>query len=165
MNPALDGITHEDQITFLQKRIEIGIECQLICTYLERASGRLHDAVLTKFLDNVSAGILSRNDLSTNATVTEAQKIDFSRTVDTVSEYYNSDEYNNGRKHASRTAIRDIIAPQCTACGTFQRYISIPLLSNTSPYKISLSFLAFLILKVFKFSYVLIFVLTDLLTC
>lgn len=57
--PALDA-----QIEFINKLLHIGRVEQTVITFLDRASGFVHDAVISKFLDAFFAALPESNALS-----------------------------------------------------------------------------------------------------
>lgn len=103
-----------DQNAFMNRRIIVDRTEQYIATYLERESGRLHDAILTKMTKAFLSGLAPLNPLSPSSDATVAAQQQFSRRGDDTSEYYTSTEYNEARKSACFTALRDIRAASAT---------------------------------------------------
>lgn len=115
-----------------------------IQTYLDRASGRIHDSVITKFTDANFNALPERNHLSSNASVTDAQKQQCAGTVGASGEYYSIDEHDNTWNNASRPELRETIIDGRTEWRNvwrFNLFCVLPVLPEHLPEKVSLCLL------------------------
>lgn len=100
----------EVQVKFLNKRIRIVRSEQAIITFLDRINGRVHDAVLLKFLNAFFTTLLECNcpSLSPNRAKSETQK--FARKFDKDTPFYEDEQYLEACSAASATALHEILA-------------------------------------------------------
>lgn len=72
----------------------IGRTKQAIIRFLDRAHGRVHDAVLSKFLNAYFATLPESNALSLRSNKKRTEKLDFARKIDRETLFYAEDEYS-----------------------------------------------------------------------
>lgn len=89
---ALDQIlgisTLNVQVEFVNRRILIHRNEQLIITFLDRASGRMHDAFLTKFINAFFATLPDSNPLSLRSRKSQSEQASFPLHIDQTKPYY-----------------------------------------------------------------------------
>lgn len=138
----------------------VGLSIQISASYLERASGRLHDSILAKFIAACFAGLPSRNAISSSFTLDERSNRDFVRRLDTVKEYYIGDAYTEAWKNACYRALREIRPAGATSLRSLQRHkpdFVLPVPPSTQSIVVSLYFWGCPILKVRSLLYFFIF--------
>lgn len=144
--------TLDAQIEFVHRRIHIGRTEQTVITFLDRASGRVHDAVLSKFLHTFFGGLPVSNALSILSDKTAKQKSDFARQVERDNSFISDSVYAEAWRQACTTARREILSTGTTACRNVLRTnpeAQVPILPEVRTNDdVSIYFLAFLILKV-----------------
>lgn len=69
-----DISTLEDQSTYFNKPVSVWTSDPIVSTYLERASGRVHDGILNKFINAFLARIPAHNPISSASTATKVIK-------------------------------------------------------------------------------------------
>lgn len=97
-----------EQILFLNRPLAVGHSEHFATTYLELPRVRLHDSIMSKFLEAMFAALLTMNPLSSSASANVNLKNIFELRVNWAGEYYKSEEYNSAWKNACNTAFREI---------------------------------------------------------
>lgn len=151
---AVDDLSKlEAQSKFLNKKVNVGKTPPFVSTYLERAPGRVQDAILIKFVNSILAGIPMHNPISSASSATDATKNTRARQAHDSGEFYSGSDYKNDWKMAYRTAIRETRTTGNTVFNNMLRLRhncftpSIPSADHTEEMEVSIYFLAFLILK------------------
>lgn len=133
----------------MNRRIRIGRTEQTIITFLDRANVRVHDAVLSKFLNVFFATLPECNALSLCSNRAKAEKQDFGRKVDKDSPFYEEGQYLEALSAVSATSRPEILTACSNACQNVLTFNSpAPILPDISGNShISMYFLGFIILK------------------
>lgn len=108
---AVEVPSVDEQVTFLNRRVQVVKSEHIVASFLERASGRLHISILRKLLGAFYAALPSINLRSSTSHCSEAAKRDFALHVHSVQEYNTSSEYDNAWNNACYTTLRKV--PSC----------------------------------------------------
>lgn len=154
----LDGIKKytgleilERQVDFLESRVVIGRSICTVATYLERASCRLNDPALSKFLNTFLSSLPANNAFSASSRSTENHKKRAARRIDLVGEYYTSEDYAEAWRNGFHKALTEVRAAGTMAVHNVLNYkedMKLPPLPAVVDLKVSIYFLSFIILKV-----------------
>lgn len=110
----LDIVSEEDLAPVLNRRLQLGSNSLFVVTYLGKASGRLHEAVLPKFLNTFFCCLLDSNVPSTNCRATDKQKGHFPRLLDTSEANYGSVDYSSAWLNTCHRALADVTSAGST---------------------------------------------------
>lgn len=80
----------EDISIMLNKLVNTRNSSSFVHTYMDRARGRIHDNILSKFSNTFFSALPSANPLSSNSCATFARRRDYAREIDGKSDYYRS---------------------------------------------------------------------------
>lgn len=144
----------DSQVRVLHRRTQVGRSEHYVATFLERASGRIHYTVLSKFSNSFFVAIPPINALSYSSDSTFLQKQNFARTVDVSGAIYLENVYMRMWLIACRTARQEVLAACHTARQNFLHIFPTKLVSTVpiALYNyVSMYFLAFLVIKVHSF--------------
>lgn len=78
----------------LNRRLQVRKSSQFLTTYLESASGRLHDAILAKKCNAFFSELEDENILSPRSRYTATPRQDFASRLGNLEDYYDSTLYN-----------------------------------------------------------------------
>lgn len=135
----------------LNKRITVGSNTIFVHTYMYKASGRLHDALLAKLSTAFFGALPAKNPLSSNAHVTLSRRQYFAPKVDERRDYYHSSEYSTTWRNCCHAALREVISVGVNASRNIRRQkpdIVLPDMPKVPPVEVSVYFLVFIALKV-----------------
>lgn len=107
--------------------IVFGRTDQYIATYLERASGHLHDIVLTGVITALLSSVPFINAVSPSSDVETVGEQQYGQMVDENAEIYNSMKCNETWKSACCTDSRETRS----ACATSETIVSKPTLESS----------------------------------
>lgn len=163
---VLDLNTPQSQLSFLRQKANVGRSEHYVSTFLERASGRLHDTVLSKFSDAFFGALPSHNVLSSSSDASIVTKEAFARSVHFSKEYYSAEEYKPAWQAACTTARREILAAGTVSRNGFLRQYpdkQVVDLPDDLSGGVSVYFLAFVVLKVCSMLSLIYFIIFFLL--
>lgn len=115
---VMDIKSADDIYSLLNYRFQVGHISVLAFSYLGRASGRLHDSILTKFFNTFFVGLPEANRPSSNSRANTTERKGMARLVHKEQEFYCSRQYNVALQTACHNAISEIIATVCQCAGT-----------------------------------------------
>lgn len=120
----------------LNKKINVESNSIFFHSYMDRASGQLHDAILSKLSNSFSAGLSADNPLSTKSLVNASCGHDISREVDKRREYYRSYLFSTACINFCHSALREGLSAASTATlniNVHRSDIALPELPEISP--------------------------------
>lgn len=152
----LGNPTDVEQAQFLQMKVHIGSNDTSACTFVDRGVSRVHDVIRNRFINAFLSSLPSENPLSLSSRCENIAKKDFANRLLTSGDHYTDDVYGSAWKNACHTAaeeVKNVAVTSKTKVMEFNREFSFPSLSSSSSstnneQKLSIYFLAFVILKV-----------------
>lgn len=115
LEKVMDISNMEEIAALLNKRVQVGQSSLFVVSYLDRASRRLNEAVLTKLCSALFAGFRTRTPILKLPCYTNKKQASVCR-VDESRVYYGSSEYKNSWKNVCYAALTESISAGLTSC-------------------------------------------------
>lgn len=144
--------TLESHVSFLDRDVHIMKTKQSFFQFLNRASGRIHDAILSTFLTTFFSILPMTNPMGTHSDFAEEEVQKFAPATQLSKSFITSSEYSGAFRHACVTARREVFSAGNVACRNVSCCYSKTRCAVLPPVTrddiVSVYFLGFVILKV-----------------
>lgn len=145
-------MTSSEDITTLTNRcVQLGQSSLYAVTYLDCASGRVHDSILPNLCSSFFAVLPDDKPLSCTSRATTSQREKFAQRVDKAQEYHQSSQYNMAWQNAYHTALAEIMSTRQRDYRNITRQrssIQVPRITSQAHKKVSIYVREFIVLKV-----------------